>query len=365
MDHSPRCEIDTRHIPDSITPLIGVRGWTFGEDRLLHSLSYSGTTWTFATQQAKCENYYQFNYPPYHNAPHEDCSCGIYAGRDLEALAGDLPELHDGIPWDSPVSVIGTVELTGKVLILRRGFRAERAKIHSFTEIRIDAEYAQDPIAFIQRQVQRVFDAYPTIPVSPVLAIQAAFPPREPDRHFLYTPPKDTTIKRRIDLGLLQGEVVEQGEKWIWRRNFMGSTRIPGSGFELWTVENGEEHYTDLLQSCLNRWMQLQEVPLFGIPEDPPWWEEFIFEPKHCWQLDGGLYKWNYGWRSWPRANRYNDCDQNEQGGHNVQFWGVAWSMPDRDSGIGDCTVDSAYRDACWPASTATDVDEDGYGGYR
>lgn len=117
-------------VPDAIEPLTGYRMWHFarrGRRFELHSLTCAcprhcpwpdaGSDWVVAT----CAE--AGRWP--HRAPDERCTCGVYAMASLRRLLERMTPAwgqYDG-------SVIGRVDLAGKVIEHTDGFRAERARI--------------------------------------------------------------------------------------------------------------------------------------------------------------------------------------------------------------------------------------------
>ena len=63
---------------------------------------------------------------PWHTAPDEECSCGIYAVPTVDEL---LMHFAPGVSGDGTGQVMGRVELAGKIIEHDRGFRAERARL--------------------------------------------------------------------------------------------------------------------------------------------------------------------------------------------------------------------------------------------
>jgi hypothetical protein len=115
-------------MPDYIEPFVGYRAWNWNEEgitslnnvwwkpKVAHvatctrevlgrSLLYSGVTVTTEDQS--------------HAAPVEGCTCGVYAGINLEHLGNDTDYLHRGIH--------GEVSLWGRVFVHTLGWRAQYA----------------------------------------------------------------------------------------------------------------------------------------------------------------------------------------------------------------------------------------------
>ena len=114
--------------PDYISPIIGYRVWHWdGVD--LRSLN--GEPWRPGTPlQARCRvcdfalwcRGHQTRLGS-HSAPHLECTCGIYAGGNLEHLRK---------PGYERSLIYGKVLLWGTVVEHRRGWRAQYAYPHSF-----------------------------------------------------------------------------------------------------------------------------------------------------------------------------------------------------------------------------------------
>jgi hypothetical protein len=140
-------------VPDGIEPMVGYRMWTYalgGRLAQLHSLRSmssfffhqlgksdwdppvrsdwdgAASAWVFAS----CELHG-------HVAPDEDCTCGFYAVNCTRLLAPPIHTsvsgLHQGIEFGT---VLGRVELAGKIIEHEYGYRAERARIAELIPIR-------------------------------------------------------------------------------------------------------------------------------------------------------------------------------------------------------------------------------------
>lgn len=130
---------DTIEIPDSITPIIGYRGWIF-KDGFLYSC-YRSVKWplgkalkaecihpTFASLNEK--NNKKSKIESNHYFPTKDCSCGIYA---LHEFPNASEKDEDGVrrraskPWPH-YALSGVVIGWGHVVMGEKGFRAEFAQ---------------------------------------------------------------------------------------------------------------------------------------------------------------------------------------------------------------------------------------------
>jgi hypothetical protein len=99
--------------PDAIEPIAAFRMWQADESGGLHSFNGQAVWEPGKWVVARCRLHD-------HEAPREGCSCGVYALKQLDGL---LPGGFGS--W----SVLGRVELAGKVIEHSDGYRAERARI--------------------------------------------------------------------------------------------------------------------------------------------------------------------------------------------------------------------------------------------
>ena len=117
-------------VPDGIEPIIGWRYWRAGRDGRLRSLTGRQHVWLPGTPfQARCrfadvdpdDRRFQFvsgfGAPP-HRSPGSECTCGLYASRDLDRLRGQ-------ILFGLRRMVVGEVALWGRVIPAQHGYRAE------------------------------------------------------------------------------------------------------------------------------------------------------------------------------------------------------------------------------------------------
>jgi hypothetical protein len=112
-------------IPDAIEPITAFRVWRADLFMRLHSLNnevqWQPDEWTVA----RC---------PWtgHTAPHEGCTCGLYAAKSFElAMAIAAGVLTTTSPEDSmpTTAIVGRVQLAGKVIEHAQGYRAEHARV--------------------------------------------------------------------------------------------------------------------------------------------------------------------------------------------------------------------------------------------
>lgn len=112
-------------LPDSIEPILAIRAWNLqleGSHYYLSSCFQYNIIWPRETKlSALC-----LADDPWmtsgikHNAPIQDCNCGIYAIKKI-------PEQNELIPWEQK-SIVGLVFLWGKVLEGTKGYRAQYSK---------------------------------------------------------------------------------------------------------------------------------------------------------------------------------------------------------------------------------------------
>ena len=112
-------------VPDGIEPITAYRVWRGDLFLRLHSLN-NETQWEPGRwASAYCPR-------SRHTAPDEDCTCGLYAAKDIDlALVLAAGVLTSTSPGDSmpATAIVGKVELAGKVIEHDRGYRAERARV--------------------------------------------------------------------------------------------------------------------------------------------------------------------------------------------------------------------------------------------
>jgi hypothetical protein len=120
-----RAGVDRARAPDGIEPITAFRVWRGDLFLRLHSLN-NETQWEpgeWATAHCPRSG---------HDAPNEDCTCGLYAAKDLDmALVLAAGVLTSTDPADSmpATAIVGKVQLAGKVIEHDRGYRAERARV--------------------------------------------------------------------------------------------------------------------------------------------------------------------------------------------------------------------------------------------
>jgi hypothetical protein len=137
--------------PDGIVPLVGYRLWRvedpYGEPAFL-PLTRLTPEWTGATRgwvSASCRSVsgvsvfdtFRWEPIPHHRVPHEGCSCGFYAMKELDPKLV-LVVSTQRLAGTDGVLVLGRVELAGKIIEHDLGYRAERARIVELVPLRGD-----------------------------------------------------------------------------------------------------------------------------------------------------------------------------------------------------------------------------------
>jgi hypothetical protein len=119
-------------IPDAIEPIVGWRYWRLGGDGRLRSLTGRQHVWkpgqaieaTCRFVEADPRDRRLQLVPGYgarpHTSPGTDCTCGLYASRNLERLRGQ-------ILFGLRRMVVGEVSLWGSVIPGQHGYRAQYA----------------------------------------------------------------------------------------------------------------------------------------------------------------------------------------------------------------------------------------------
>lgn len=115
------------NVPDCVSPIVAYRAWQLADSGLR---SLSGESWhTGQALAAGCSVR-----SARHQAPHEDCACGIYAAKSLEQLRkiGYLG-LADLSGISGEAYLYGEVYLWGTVIEHELGWRAQFASPKSLT----------------------------------------------------------------------------------------------------------------------------------------------------------------------------------------------------------------------------------------
>ena len=120
---------DLTEVPDGITPLVGIRGWRYKNNRLwscyrdvewpigqpLISECIHPTTMDFIETSNRKQS-------SHHSPPHKTCTCGIYALNEWEPSNPKKTR-----PWPSD-SITGLVLGWGHIVLGSKGFRAQYSK---------------------------------------------------------------------------------------------------------------------------------------------------------------------------------------------------------------------------------------------
>ncbi len=157
----------TERAPDLVAPILGWRVWRIAVDGELVS-AYTPAGWPCgAPIAARC-----YEHPGEHEAPDEQCVCGVYACDDANAA---LFYAHR-----SGSAVVGRTKLWGRVVEHEAGWRAERAYPESIYVPREHfAEAAEDVAAHLARRYRvpvRVVDELRSVLVDPDSVVT---PPRD------------------------------------------------------------------------------------------------------------------------------------------------------------------------------------------
>lgn len=116
---------DNTELPDSIEPILAIRGWNIYQENnkyFLSSCFQYKIIWPFKTKlSALCLANDSWMSPGIkHTAPLQDCDCGIYALKKA-------PDEHELLPWEED-SILGLVFIWGKILEGTKGYRAQFSK---------------------------------------------------------------------------------------------------------------------------------------------------------------------------------------------------------------------------------------------
>lgn len=108
-------------VPDMVEVITGWRGWTLSKCGRLEALGRN-TVWpTKRALEAECSKPAMSPFTTPHFPPGWNCTCGIWAFKDLDRLVAAI-----GSSYGS-VRVIGTVSLWGRVIETENGYRAQYA----------------------------------------------------------------------------------------------------------------------------------------------------------------------------------------------------------------------------------------------
>lgn len=143
-------------VPDMIEPIVAYRTWRVENEGRLRSLYADKLSDDWAVWQpgepyhAVCRR---------HDAPHRDCSCGVYAVKDLSNVA------TTSAIWST--LVVGEVALWGRIVEHERGYRAQYARPRRLAVLVPDVSV--DDIRNLRggfHLAQQVAAAYPRLPVA-------------------------------------------------------------------------------------------------------------------------------------------------------------------------------------------------------
>ena len=131
-------------------PFVDIDPWGHRGDVELSSVFISGPRWTSGTCAARCLAHlsdsalvtrslslsvagwslwarsqpYRVEEVPSHEAPHEDCQCGIYAAHTLEHLVAQYP-VQTG-------HIVAVIAAEGQTIIGDKGFRTQYARVVAY-----------------------------------------------------------------------------------------------------------------------------------------------------------------------------------------------------------------------------------------
>ncbi len=149
-------------VPDGIEPITAYRVWRGDLFLRLHSLN-NETQWEPGRwASADCPR-------SRHSAPDEDCTCGLYAAKDIDlALILAAGVLTSTSPGDSmpATAIVGKVELAGKVIEHDRGYRAEHARVVEILPIEGRSRLTE---SLAERFGVPVGDQIPTASIEPIM----------------------------------------------------------------------------------------------------------------------------------------------------------------------------------------------------
>src|SRR5918996_4743853 len=125
--------------PDGIVPLVGSRMWQGvdeGDEPVFLPLTNGSRDWVGAARgwvTASCSLPDELELGPIaHLTPGEYCVCGFYAMKELDRellITASMAARVSATMRNEDRFVLGRVELAGKVIEHRLGYRAERARI--------------------------------------------------------------------------------------------------------------------------------------------------------------------------------------------------------------------------------------------
>jgi hypothetical protein len=164
--------------PDLIGPIVGYRGWGYmtsdrgvqlfalGHIRGDHSATNEWDGGWSSWVTASC----RYVLEPTHVVPNEECTCGFYAMKSADDVAGFgmASDPADSLEGERATgTVLGRVFLAGKVIEHAFGYRAERARIAELIPTTADSG------------ITRTLASRLELPVGPTLDMSSFFRDRE------------------------------------------------------------------------------------------------------------------------------------------------------------------------------------------
>jgi hypothetical protein len=185
--------------PDLFEPIIGYRGWRYttsdrgvqlfaighiwGDDSAKNDWEGGRSLWVTASCPYVLE--------PTHVVPDEECTCGFYAMKSADDVAGFgmASDSADSLEDEGATGfVLGRVFLAGKVIEHAFGYRAERARIAELIPTTVDAG------------ITRTLASRLELPVGPTLDISSFIREIEEARSSQTVPPPRPGLVDRLRL---------------------------------------------------------------------------------------------------------------------------------------------------------------------
>jgi hypothetical protein len=185
--------------PDLIEPIVGYRAWRYtmsdravqlfalghtrGDDSAKNEWAGAWSLWVTASCGWVVE--------PTHVVPDEDCTCGFYAMKSADDVAGFSIESDpaDSLEGEGATGIVlGRVFLAGKVIEHAFGYRAERARIVELIPTTVD------------RGITRTLASRLELPVGPTLDMSSLMRAIEEARSSQTVPPPRPGLVDRLRL---------------------------------------------------------------------------------------------------------------------------------------------------------------------